>query len=97
MHRLMTLLFSAAMISACTTVAPPSPAVPDQLNPASNETLDTIVSAKGVQIYECRTRRDQTGTYEWAFFAPEAALYNPSGRLVGKHYAGPRWEANDGS
>jgi Protein of unknown function (DUF3455) len=36
-------------------------------------------------------------TYEWVFKAPEATLTAKSGAPVGKHYAGPTWEAVDGS
>ena len=35
--------------------------------------------------------------YEWAFVAPEADLFDARGAKIGKHYAGPRWESNDGS
>jgi hypothetical protein len=35
--------------------------------------------------------------YEWQFRAPEAVLVDRSGRSLGRHYAGPTWESNDGS
>jgi hypothetical protein len=69
--------------------------VPDKLRPAGNESLAMIVPAKGVQIYECRATRARD--YEWAFVAPEAELYDTGGNRIGRHYAGPHWEANDGS
>jgi hypothetical protein len=53
--------------------------------------------ATGVQIYECTASRDQPGHFEWVFKAPEAELFDEAGRKVGKHYAGPTWEALDGS
>ena len=34
---------------------------------------------------------------EWVFVAPEATLKDSAGMPVGRHYAGPTWEANDGS
>lgn len=71
--------------------------VPDKLKPGANESLATIVHAKGVQIYECRSRKDQPGDYEWAFVAPEAELFDATGNRIGRHYAGPSWEAADGS
>src|SRR5947207_5662725 len=71
--------------------------VPDKLKPGANEALAMIVSAKGVQIYECRARKDQVGGYEWAFVAPEADLFDARGNRAGRHYAGPHWEAIDGS
>jgi len=56
-----------------------------------------IVPAKGVQIYECRAKKDQVGEYEWAFVAPEADLFDARGIRIGRHYAGPHWESTDGS
>jgi len=72
-------------------------AVPDKLKPAADESLVRVVPAKGVQVYECRARRDQAGEYEWAFVAPEADLFDARGNRIGRHYAGPHWEAADGS
>lgn len=71
--------------------------VPDRLKPGANESLAMILRAKGVQIYECRARKDQSGGYEWAFVAPEADLFDAGGKRVSRHYAGPHWEATDGS
>jgi Protein of unknown function (DUF3455) len=71
--------------------------VPDKLRPGANEALALIVSARGVQIYECRATNDQAGEYEWAFVAPEADLFDVRGTKAGRHYAGPRWESTDGS
>jgi len=65
--------------------------VPDNLKPASNESLKRVIAAKGVQIYECREGR-------WLFVAPEADLFDQQGNLIGRHYAGPHWESTgDGS
>jgi hypothetical protein len=64
--------------------------VPETLKPAANEVLAMVVSAEGVQIYECRGG-------SWMFVAPKASLFDQNGKLVGTHYAGPRWEAADGS
>jgi len=52
------------------------------------------VYAIGVQIYACQATSSGFG---WVFQAPEATLYDHHGRAVVKHYAGPTWEANDGS
>ena len=71
--------------------------VPEKLTPGANESLAMIVAAKGVQIYECRARKDQVGGYEWTFVAPEADLFDARGNKVGRHYAGPHWESTDGS
>lgn len=71
--------------------------VPDKLKPAGNEELTLILSAKGVQIYECRAKTDRAGAYEWVFVAPQADLFDVDGRKAGRHYAGPHWESIDGS
>ena len=41
--------------------------------------------------------KGSAGVYEWIFRAPDATLTDWSGRALGKHYAGPTWEAADGS
>src|SRR5215475_14961547 len=71
--------------------------VPDKLRPASNEAPTLMLSAKGVQIYECRAKTDQAAVYEWTFVAPEAELFDVRGSKAGRHYAGPHWESSDGS
>jgi Protein of unknown function (DUF3455) len=69
--------------------------VPDAIRAAANESYGLALPAKGVQIYECKAAAD--GKLGWAFVAPEADLFDLSGKLVGKHYAGPTWEMLDGS
>ena len=91
---------SLAALAACGTCTPPVPptvAVPDDLRPPPGETLQRTLWANGVQIYECRAKAGAPGTTEWAFVGPEATLADDKGALVGKHYAGPTWEAGDGS
>ena len=87
----------ALLVAGCAGVQAPAVAVPDKLRPGANETLMKTVAAKGVQIYECRAVKDQPAAYAWAFVAPEAELFDAAGNKVGKHYAGPHWEAVDGS
>ena len=87
------------LLAAC--ASPPAPTsmvtIPDTLKPGVNESLAMVVPAKGVQIYECRARKDRVEEYEWAFVAPEADLFDARGNRIGRHYAGPHWEATDGS
>jgi uncharacterized protein DUF3455 len=86
------------LVAACASPQPPTMVkVPDALRPGANESLAMVVPATGVQIYECRARRDAGGGYEWAFVAPEADLFDARGNRVGRHYAGPHWESRDGS
>jgi hypothetical protein len=52
-------------------------------------------SARGTQNYACKPAAD--GSFVWTFVEPDAVLYGPGGHVAGHHYAGPTWEANDGS
>lgn len=91
-----TLLLASLGLAACSTT-PAIVAVPDAIKAQSNEQVAMVLPAKGVQIYECRAKANQPGAFEWAFVAPEAALYNSAGTQIGKHYGGPTWESTDGS
>jgi len=89
------LSYSAVLLAAgCATT---QVLVPDSLRPAANQSLAMVVHAKGEQLYECREKKDQAGAYDWAFIAPQAQLFDGNGKQIGKHYAGPSWEAADGS
>ncbi len=48
-----------------------------------------------MQIYDCAAKAD--GSPGWVFRAPEATLADRRSNALGKHYAGPTWEALDGS
>ena len=99
MYRKLTPTFLSLLIVACAGLQRPTAEVdiPDKLKTQSNETLALIVRAKGAQIYECRASKDHAGAFEWAFVAPEAALFDESGIRLGRHYAGPSWQSTDGS
>ena len=72
-------------------------AVPDNLRVPATQTLALAAHAVGVQIYDCKPSKDDPARFEWAFRAPEADLFDAGGNRIGKHYAGPTWESNDGS
>jgi hypothetical protein len=102
-----------AACGTCTPPTPPTVVVPDALRPPPGEVLQRTLWATGVQIYECRAKAGAapgtaagtgaagaagaTGATEWAFVGPEATLADAQGAIVGKHFAGPTWEAGDGS
>jgi hypothetical protein len=52
------------------------------------------VEATGVQVYECRP--DEAGRLLWVFREPMAIL-TADAKTVGRHFAGPSWQLNDGS
>ena len=87
---------AAFAIAGCSALQPPTPPeVPAVLRPPAGEAVFLEALATGVQIYECAPKSD--AGYQWVFKAPEAALADRSGRSLGKHYAGPTWESDDGS
>jgi hypothetical protein len=71
--------------------------IPDGLQPPSGQVLALAVQGTGVQIYECKAAKEDPSRFSWTLKAPEADLKDLSGNFVGKHYAGPTWEASDGS
>ncbi|HEY4877520.1 MAG TPA: DUF3455 domain-containing protein [Candidatus Acidoferrales bacterium] len=68
--------------------------IPQQLQPPANEQLLLKVHAKGDQVYTCKGDGTQ---FSWTLKAPDAQLFDKDGKPFGKHFAGPSWEANDGS
>ena len=91
----MLVLLAGYAAAAQPSSPPASPAQKLKVDP--EESLAMIVPANGVQIYECRASQGQGGNYEWAFVGPEADLFDTRGMKIGRHYAGPHWEAMDGS
>lgn len=55
------------------------------------------IKADGVQVYECRAKAGAAGDADWVLVAPAARLTGARGEAAGRHYAGPHWEAPDGS
>lgn len=88
----------AALLAGCATTSPiVTPAIPEALRAPPNQSLMLQARATGVQIYDCKPAKTDVSRYEWTFRAPEADLFDDAGRKIGKHYAGPSWEAIDGS
>ncbi|HSV71860.1 MAG TPA: DUF3455 domain-containing protein [Methylibium sp.] len=91
----------SALLVACTvasrveTPAAPRVAIPAALAPASGDPPALRLAATGVQIYECRATAGASPT--WGFVGPEAELFDAAGRSIGRHGAGPHWQAHDGS
>ncbi len=85
MFRLMRCLVFASLLTAQT---------PDQLQPPKNQALRFKLTGKGSQVYVCQ---NSGGAFKWVLKAPDAKLYNEAGDLAGRHFAGPTWEATDGS
>ena len=67
---------------------------PQNLRPPSDQNLILQVHGVGDQIYTCK---DSSGTFAWVLKAPDAQLFSAENKLVGRHFAGPTWEAEDKS
>ncbi len=88
---------SALLVAAASgflIIAAAARQVPPQLQPPAGEQLLLQVHAKGDQIYSCKADGSQ---FTWALKAPDAKLFDKDGKPFGQHFAGPSWEASDGS
>src|SRR5258708_38972018 len=89
--------FATLLAGCASTDMGMASAVPDNLKVPATQTLSVVAQATGVQIYECSASKTDPTRFEWVFKAPEAELFDTAGKRIGKHYAGPTWESNDGS
>jgi hypothetical protein len=87
---------AVAAILAVRVYAGPAP-IPDNLAVPRQNVVLFSMAATGSQVYVCQPRTGEPSVFEWTFKAPEAALLNEAGEKIGRHYAGPTWEADDGS
>lgn len=74
---------------------PCPPRIPEALDPPPNATLEQALEADGVQIYACAAGKGGEPP-AWALEAPHAVL-RTGPRVQGVHFAGPTWQALDGS
>jgi hypothetical protein len=89
LHRLLSAVLVLLLATATGTIAEePGVSAP----PGATQLLE--VEGQGVQIYACGKGSDG---YHWVFKAPDAALFDTTGRQVGTHFAGPTWQFADGS
>ena len=86
------LLLAAALAQSQSTV-------PASLEPPADESLHLTLYARGVQIYRCEAGPQQAVPGRWVFQAPDADLFTDAAytQLVGRHFDGPSWEAQDRS
>ncbi len=93
--RVVFALSPVLVLAACASTPTP-PQAPANLQPPAGQTFVMEALASGVQIYDCAAKADGSGP-GWVFKAPEATLADQRSNPLGKHYAGPTWEAPDGS
>ena len=87
-----------AILAGCAgrSIAPP-PDVPPSLRAPADQVPSLALRGAGVQVYECQSTQDKVARFTWVLRGPEADLTDHSGKTVGRHFAGPTWEADDGS
>lgn len=90
MHRRLPYAVLLLVIASATGVLGQEPLVPAP----QGARLLLEAAGQGVQIYTCETT---AGAYHWVFKAPDAALFDNTGRQIGTHFAGPTWQLADGS
>ena len=88
---------AAPVASSAQTTSSSPPAAPDAIAVPAGTPLILKAAAKGAQIYACKPKAGAPNAYEWSLKAPDAELFDEKGQKIGKHYAGPTWEATDGS
>lgn len=100
----LTALAAASLLSACAMSGGMSMSgsaqtgVPDAVRVPAGHSVVLETLGTGEITYECRTRKDMAGAFEWAFVGPDARLMDRSGKAVGRYYGPPAtWESNDGS
>ncbi len=85
---------ASAVLSMSVAAQQGTQQIPQQLQPPANEQVVLQVHAKGDQVYTCKGDAAQ---FTWTLKAPDAKLFDKDGKAFGKHFAGPSWEAGDGS
>src|SRR5258708_3529550 len=70
--------------------------MPENLAPPADVKLAFKGHATGVQIYTCQAAPSDA-PYAWVFSASEANLFDETDKPLGTHFAGPTWQAMDGS
>lgn len=87
----------AAAARAAVESKPTPPATPDAIKAPNPAALAYKGNAVGAQVYACAPNKEDKRKFEWTLKAPDATLTDDAGKPLAKHYAGPTWEAPDGS
>ena len=82
------------VLAAAALLASPAVAQVPAAIAAPGEAVVATFHAEGAQVYDCKA--DASGKLAWQFREPIATLLR-DGSTAGRHYAGPNWEASDGS
>jgi hypothetical protein len=95
-------LLTVAALTACAN-QPMRPAfsqanLPPAMQVPVGHSVMLETAAAGDITYQCRTKKDMAGQFEWVFVGPDAGLKDRSGKVVVRYYGPPAtWESTDGS
>jgi hypothetical protein len=76
---------------------PPPPSAPAAIQVPARHVPFLLGHATGTQNYTCQPSSTNSTGYAWIFVAPSATLVNDKGKEITTHFAGPTWQAKDGS
>lgn len=96
-RRLPVVAYIASLAGCAASQAPSLPEGPESLRVPAGQVLSLRAHGTGVQIYTCQPGKDDPAQFGWVLKAPEAELVDGAGMKIARHYAGPTWEAKDGS
>ena len=75
---------------ACMAREPIAQTVKESIDVPPHSKLLLQAVGRGDQVYGCVSG-------SWALTAPDAKLLDQKGSVIGRHFAGPTWQLNDGS
>ena len=88
---LVAALAALSLVAQVALAGPPSPTgLADEIQVDVGNKVFLIGHGVGVQIYTCN------GSV-WSAAVPRANLFDDNGKLIISHFAGPSWQAKDGS
>jgi hypothetical protein len=90
----MRILAASLIASVVSVLALPAQQTSGLIDPPAGARVVLQAKGDGVQNYACTTA---PAGLKWVFQAPDAHLLDDSGTTIGKHFAGPTWQLNDGS
>jgi hypothetical protein len=83
-------IIALVLAAACMVRDSTAPTAKESIDVPPHSRLLLRAVGSGDQIYGCVNGN-------WALKAPDAKLLNEKGSVIGRHFAGPTWQLNDGS
>ncbi|MGA7243720.1 MAG: DUF3455 domain-containing protein [Terracidiphilus sp.] len=89
----MRFLAASLIAGALSVLALPAQQIQGSIELPASARPALQVTGDGVQIYVCSSA---TNGFKWTLKAPDAKLFDASGKIIGRHFAGPTWKLLDG-